>query len=112
MFDPTNALNGHIALLTMVKGVEGDMVGVKGLMRSVMKGAGQLIYAELEASRKRMSENRMWVQAEPVGDRCYSYALNGRREQIEISQSDLNLHVGMALKNIEQQLDKAKAQAK
>lgn len=99
-FDPIISLNSHIALLIMLKSAKEEVASCKGIILLAAKGIGRLIVAELESSRKTMTQNRMWVQDKPTGERRYQYSLQGRRDEYEISQSDLDLHVMMNLERM------------
>ena len=100
-FDPIIFLKSHIALLTILEDAKKEVGRVKGIPLMAAKALGRTITTELEKSREVMRANKMWVQEKPIRERCYQYSLFGRRDEYEISQVDLNLHVGMAMREID-----------
>jgi hypothetical protein len=106
MFDPIIALNGHIALLTIIETAKQDLPRMKGLQLLALKGLGRMTTLELEKSKAKMKLNKMWVQEVPLGERRYRYVLNGIGNGYEISQADLDLHLGMTMGEFERQLER------
>jgi hypothetical protein len=103
-FDPTNALNRHIALLTLLREAEREVGARKGILLMSAKVTGRLIASKLRQSKSAMQANKMWVNEIPVADRRYGYTLSGRRDVYEISEEDLALHIGMVMVELEREL--------
>lgn len=103
-FEPINSLNAHIALLTLIEDAKKELEAVRGIIEMATKALGRSLMAELEKSREVMKVNKMWVQDSPVGERRYRYSFSGRRDEHEISQTDLDLHRRMIMGTIEKDL--------
>ncbi|MBW5446514.1 hypothetical protein GE107_10625 [Cohnella sp. CFH 77786] len=104
-FDPIIALNRHIALLSLLKAAGQEVKDSKGIIHSISKVTGRFIIRKLKQSRASMKDNKMWVQDDPIGDGRYQYTLFGRRELYYISETDLKLHTGMMLREMEQEIE-------
>ncbi|QHT60678.1 hypothetical protein GXP70_12490 [Paenibacillus lycopersici] len=108
MYDPIIALNVHVAMLTALESAKEKMEETKGVTQAIVKVVGSLIVSEVERSKRNMKANGMWVSEVPVRDRRYLYSLHGRRAEREVSQTDLDLHLGIVARTLEHKIDKAK----
>jgi len=104
-FDPIISLKSHIALLTILEDAKREVERVKGIPLMAAKALGRMIVAELNKSKASMRANKMCVQDNPIGERRYQYSLFGRRDEYEISQTDLDLHMRMVMEDIERELE-------
>ncbi|QYR20788.1 hypothetical protein KZ483_24010 [Paenibacillus sp. sptzw28] len=104
-FDPMISLKTHIALLKMFDEAEYLVKESKGLTSAIGKIVGQLIVSELARSRKSMKHNKIWVNENPISEHRYQYSLQRRRDEFEISDSELNLYLTMVIKSVEQKIE-------
>jgi hypothetical protein len=69
----------------------------KGLTSAIGKMVGQ--------SRVSMRDNKMWVNEHPISEHRYQYSFQGRRDEFEMSKSELNLYLTMTIRSVEQKIE-------
>ncbi|MFC5402320.1 hypothetical protein [Cohnella soli] len=103
-----NAIQSHLALLTMVEDMLQEVEDLKGrgLFLIIAKGLGRSIVAELQRILTEMRENKLWVFDIPIAEHRYRYSLYGKHEEIEISPDELEFYREAAMDVIEKKVTK------
>ncbi|MBO7747338.1 hypothetical protein I8J29_24440 [Paenibacillus sp. MWE-103] len=107
-FDPIIALNVRIALLAALESAEEFVEETKGLTQAIGKIVGKCILFELEKSKQIMKENKMWADDTPIRGYRYRYLLQGRRGEHEVSEAEINLHLGIVQRTLEHKISNRK----
>ncbi|QHW35581.1 hypothetical protein GZH47_32365 (plasmid) [Paenibacillus rhizovicinus] len=100
-FDPLISLKTHVALLSLYEEAKNFVEDKKGLTSAIGKIVGQAIVTELDESKKKMRENKMWIDENPLFGKRYRYSLNGRKFECDVSEADLTFYQSLVQQTIE-----------
>ncbi|BBI32503.1 hypothetical protein [Cohnella abietis] len=103
-YDPTILLQLHIALLEMLRTAKDNTKETKGFQLGIVNVVGRFLQEEVQRSKDKLRQHKMWVQDTPVGERQYVYNSNGKRDIYEISPVDLQIAVINQIRNIENKI--------